>query len=256
MVISHGTNDFSFCRAAASNRGSAKRRRVKRFTKLDSATPLLWISLLQWDFFFSRLLLLWREMYGVSKCLTGRQWRINRVLCTTRFSFKRKISLLDDHFYWIFIDDHEIYLSLDNVSAWYSSIRWQSVKVDSCRYDSIRVWCAHFNESCFLSKKRDVCETILITYDISYHNIRLSNDCLMYSGIGFSREKPSCKNTYRDAIEVSCIYSSCGRKAGLYRKDIIFHQIIGTCTEYFVKLARIYENSFTIIKAERNYKVV
>lgn len=59
-----------------------KNRRVERFTELDSAT-LLWISFAVR--FFFRLPLLWREMYEAKQVLYGRQWRIDGVLCTTRF---------------------------------------------------------------------------------------------------------------------------------------------------------------------------
>lgn len=69
MVISRGTNNSSFCRAAAPNLGSAKNGRVERYTELDSAT-LLWISSAV-RFFFQICCFYEERCMRPSKCFTG-----------------------------------------------------------------------------------------------------------------------------------------------------------------------------------------
>lgn len=128
-----------------------QKRRVEHFTELDSAT-LLWIS--SAVRFFQIAAFMKRDVWG-QQVPYDRQWRIDGVLCTTRFPpLEEKFCYQMNIFIQsIFIDGHlSGYLSL--VSARYLSIR-RNVKDNRCRYrwiwwSSRKIWRSYFNESCFL----------------------------------------------------------------------------------------------------------
>lgn len=113
MVISHGTNDFSFCRAAAPNQGSSTKKGGQNILRTGFGDTFMDIFCSK--IFFQITAFMKRDVWGQAKVFYGRQWRIDGVLCTThfppleeKFCYQTNISIRS-----IFIDGYGIsYLAM------------------------------------------------------------------------------------------------------------------------------------------------